>query len=136
MVGTKWGFFHLSRSSRGVAEPPAQIVHRVAHNLVVVYRGVDLLHGVVDGGAVTLANGAPDLPGRVLGELLGQVHRDMPGLCDGPASALALQLAQLDAELLSGGLEDLVDAAGVGSLVGLKTAKHMPDKRGRDGLTD
>src|SRR5919107_1165577 len=107
----KWGFFQLARSSRRVGEPALEVFHRVAHALVGVKRGRDLLHPVPHGGPVAGPDRATDLRFVVLGQLLREVHGHVPRPGYRPALALAPELAGLEAELLSCRVEDLGDAA-------------------------
>ena len=75
--------------------------------------GAHAVHGVQNGGVIAPADAAPDLRKTVLGELAGEVHRDLTGRCDGRAAIARQERGSLDPELLRCGVEDLPDAAGI-----------------------
>ena len=63
-------------------------------------QALDLVDGVQDGGVVLAAEGAADLGERGVGELAGEVHRDLAGEGDGLGAVLGPHVGELDAEEL------------------------------------
>src|SRR4051795_12595360 len=83
--------FH-SRSSRSWRSCPAldelgELVHLVVDLALLAHQLLDLLHGVDDGGVVALAERPGDRRVAEVGDLAADVHRDLPGVDEGPGAA-------------------------------------------------
>jgi hypothetical protein len=111
--GVGCGFWHWRRRSRGAAESPAQVVHRLTHVRIVVHGLGDLVDGVEHGGVVATADASTDLREVVGGELASEVHRDVTCPRHRTLPAAGEERFACDAELLGGGVDDLGQPAGV-----------------------
>ncbi len=90
-----------------------QRLHQFVDGAVEIFVGaallVDLADGVHDGGVVLAAELASDLGERRLGQLLGEVHRDLARDDDLPGVVLLLELGDAHGEVLGHGALDGLD---------------------------
>src|SRR5690349_1194272 len=93
-VGYGGGEFGRERGSQG--DPLDKSVDRLAELWVLLHEDLDLVHRVQHGRMVLAAERAADLRQRGMGELTGEIHRDLAGERHRLRAVLRLEVGELD----------------------------------------
>src|ERR1035437_1132813 len=98
-----------TQEGRGLTERIHQLVNRSVQILVAPAQSVDLIDGVQDGRVMLASELASNFRERSGGELLHQIHGDLPGKYDGLRIRAHLQVLLAQAKLFADLFLDQVD---------------------------